>query len=330
MKTTTNAYKKTKHKKIKEFFDFIIERQNMWHKRFVQHKTYPFSKDQVLAVNKFTNIYRQLDRTSLWVHDNIVNHYTKSNKTITDKKNAILSIVMFRWFNNIKIHEEIGILRYDNFDLVKYEKELLKLKETMPLSNSAAYLTPCLSGRTQLTALMELLTTVYNDIDSFIEVFTNATEGSEIMSKLRSLFGIGSFMAYEMYCDIVETGMTECTLNSVISKGPGSNKGMYLIFDNHNYVDNFNYLFDNQHMYTKRLKFNNYLEPVEDKLSLRVIEHSLCEFMKYKRLQAIPSGKKTSNTKYKSVSDMPNATIDSTGMALSYKKPLPEFISDRS
>ena len=305
---------------IKKFFEFVIERQEMWHRRFVLKQEYPFSEDTILANNKFTNVYRQLDKTSLWVHTNIIKPYNESNKTLLDKRNVLLNIVNFRWFNNYHIHYELGLLDHSTFDVNMYANGLVEYIKEKPLSNTSAYLTPSISGQTQIESNAILLTVLHSQIDLYIDRMSKIKNGGDLKDLIKTLPYLGNFMSYEIYCDLVETDLTSCNLDSVISKGPGSAKGMKLIFGNNNYLDNMKTLYNVQGEYLKDFKYNNYLEPKDGSLSYRVIEHSLCEYMKYVRLEEnYTLNKTTSNTKYKKV-PIVDIIVDGSGMGIIDKK----------
>ena len=50
---------------IQNFFEFIFNRQEIWHKRTVLRQEAPWSADEIFQTYKFCNVYRELDGGTL-------------------------------------------------------------------------------------------------------------------------------------------------------------------------------------------------------------------------------------------------------------------------
>src|SRR5689334_7766826 len=72
-----------------EFFETMFERQEIWYKRFVEKKDRPWTKDKFFANHKFTNVYRELDRSSQWLINNVI-------LKAKDERNLIFQILLYR------------------------------------------------------------------------------------------------------------------------------------------------------------------------------------------------------------------------------------------
>lgn len=50
------------------FFKFVAERQTIWRRR--QKSPFPWTQDPILLQHRFSNIFRELDKTSIWIRIN--------------------------------------------------------------------------------------------------------------------------------------------------------------------------------------------------------------------------------------------------------------------
>lgn len=79
-------------------FAFIKERHSVYLKRQAG-EPFPWTEDPILQRYRFTNVYRELDTTTIWFRDNV--------RTPHDGRHVMLATVIFRWFNRIKTAEAI-------------------------------------------------------------------------------------------------------------------------------------------------------------------------------------------------------------------------------
>ena len=102
---------------LRLFFETLYERQLIWKKRFIDNKERPWTDDEILRDNKFTNVYRELDRSSQWEIKNIL-----MDKGL-NLENLVWKILVYRTFNNpqtfeagIKVGYRNGIPNYEDYD----------------------------------------------------------------------------------------------------------------------------------------------------------------------------------------------------------------------
>lgn len=86
----------TKH--AAAFFAFARERHSI-HLRRRAGQPWPWTDDHVLRKYSFTNVFRELDKTTVW--------WRAVSDTIRDKPEVLLATVLFRWFNRITTGEAI-------------------------------------------------------------------------------------------------------------------------------------------------------------------------------------------------------------------------------
>lgn len=99
------------------YWDFAIERMKIFHQKD-NGLPRPWTEDAILNRNYFTNCYRELDKTTLWIHDWL-------QPCLHDKKLALLNIMFARYINLPKTLEITG-----NISLDKKENEESRQKFT--------------------------------------------------------------------------------------------------------------------------------------------------------------------------------------------------------
>jgi hypothetical protein len=119
------------------------------------------------------------------------------------------------------------------------------------------------------------------------------TDPTKIMKELINLRQVGKFLAYEIFTDLTYTGLILFNDNDYVSIGPGAEEGLVNMgVERENHLTELYHLRDNQESYMKaledrdkiKLKWKDICIPDVPKLSARNIEHSLCEFRKYRNI----------------------------------------------
>lgn len=84
---------------LNRFFAFSRERHAVYLRRRAGRER-PWTTDPVISKYRFTNIFRELDRTTIWFRENVRDHYTRDPA-------CILATLVFRLFNRISTAEFI-------------------------------------------------------------------------------------------------------------------------------------------------------------------------------------------------------------------------------
>jgi hypothetical protein len=82
------------------FFAYARARHAIHLRRTAGRPRSEWTSDPVLAAYRFCNIFRELDRTTIWFRDNV-------REGIRDRPEVLLATVLFRWFNRITTGEAI-------------------------------------------------------------------------------------------------------------------------------------------------------------------------------------------------------------------------------
>jgi len=289
---------------IDGFFEFMHERHLIWYRRFI--KNFPrekWTKDHILKTTKYTNVYRQLDRGSLWFIKNIMNPYLKLKKGKKKKKafkNFVWQTIIYRLCNRIETFEEVGIPDYYNFDPEEFYGRLKAITDRGQSVMTSAHLTcPTPKGLKKYEGYLLAIFDLYKKLDFICKELKNADSAEKIFLIVKSIHCVGGFIAYEVYCDFCYAKIGGFTTNDFVNVGPGAREALKLLYPSTKSQfaaeERLRQLHHNQNKHFKHLgikfRWYNGYEPVKDQLSLRSIEHSLCEYSKY-WLQTRNLGKK--------------------------------------
>lgn len=265
-----------------DFWQFVYDRQEIWHKRFVQKLPPPWTNDEIFKKYKFTNTMREMDRNTIYVLKNIVNN------SKMDNVNKAFNVIVFRIFNRIETYEALGVQDAYNFDRNKMKATLDAIKATGKPVFPAAYMMCAkqLQGTpSKIDKFVETISQIQITFPTLYTVICNAPP-EIVVEMLASYPGISNFLAYEFWCDLVYVkGLMQYGINDYVNIGPGAFKGLRHIFPTIKEKDmpaKIYEMWKSQH-----IKFDiigvDFKFYQGELLNVRSIEHCLCEFDKYHR-----------------------------------------------
>lgn len=87
-----------------EFWDFVQARMEVFWKKD-QGIPYPWTEDEIISKNRFCNVYRELDRTTLELHE-------LAQPVLHDLELSLLNFSYMRWVGLPEIISKIGLLNF--------------------------------------------------------------------------------------------------------------------------------------------------------------------------------------------------------------------------
>lgn len=294
-----------------DFFRFVLLRQLTWFNRWVlilPRDQWP--ADPVFQKHRFTNVYRFLDRGTQFAVGEIMEKSTTGVSLLQD-------LLVYRYTNNIRTYQNIiGAVRDGDFKVVRETIEE-QVNEGHNLYTSAYITTYCPKwhmGKPIRSLVRQLQ--VLQDSAWDLEASLDAAETPEEAHKaFLAIHGIGPFLAYQLLGDLripLAVNDGKPTLNHINTEtwthiGAGAKAGLALItkrpaawkWTKTSAIDTALQLRDMQLDMFKTLETDGlprfpfitdwsrdplFGDPVP--LTVHDIEHSLCEFFKYKRAQA--------------------------------------------
>lgn len=244
---------------IEEFFDFMIERHNIWKRRF-RGDPPPWTDDEILQNFRFTNVFRELDKG------------TKALRLMLQEKSVsgefVWNIIWYRLFNWFEHAFNPG---YCNPKILR-ESLTKKHSKGLKLFTSAHMTWGPETGRPKFLSFLDILDELWERKDDLCLDIEECVEMKEVFDLLKKISGVGPFISYEIVCDLrwyfeFDDILTWCNV------GPGAKRGLQRLGMNPT-IQSCIRLFD---------MAPHFLKIQEVKFELREIEHSLCEFDKYQR-----------------------------------------------
>jgi hypothetical protein len=266
-----------------EFFQFMFERHMIWYRRFKLKKPPPWTTDKILRDYKFTNVYRELDRGTIWYMEHVV-------PAANSQLDLLWLTIMYRLLNRVETFEQTGWVNYSEWGKCRqaWFRELKILHEKESVFTSAHLTLPVgigHQGMSKLDKYRQVLEYTHQNLKHIYGKLRKATQLKVVWDLLREIPCVGPFIAYEVCCDLILTETIPFTENDWANPGPGCKKGLRIIFpmlrSDKEFLDKMKHLQKTQQVYFMRLGLDFPYLYKNTPLTLRSIEHSLCEFQKY-------------------------------------------------
>lgn len=298
-------------KEYVEFWRYILERQRIWYKRFILKQLPPWTSNSVLQRYHFCNNYRELDKGTIY----LINKLTPLK---ANRKKVLFNVVAYRFFNSYGFFDKIGGLldpvTYDAHVFIKTLDELIAKVESL---YSPAYIVspfvikPNYRPKDKHVQLAFIIEVLQAKIDELVAKIDSANTPKESFESLKEIPNVGNFLAYEFwtdltYFDFFKQGWTD---NDFVNIGPGARWGLNIMMGKdvkgyllspEDYLKLLYILRDSMPNALKQLDLLEEWLKIAYKtaysnlpfLSLRNIEHSLCEYRKYWRIKNNKSGRR--------------------------------------
>lgn len=263
----------------------------------------PWTDDPVLRTRRFTNVFRELDRTTVWFRENL-------RTPLRNSKWVVPATVIFRWFNLISTGEIIapyllnpwlGRAKGDYESLLQsMEKAVREAKPSGPWVTGSYVV---FSGKNN----GDKLTGLFSFIRSFLRWWYEGDgerawfSGNSVHSIQRAheilgqRDGLSGFTAYEVVTDLRWTpAVGTLRVNGWAHVGPGATRGVSRLLYGHERGMNQDSHRDQVLMqkemqtllgYSKQDRFWPQNDLDWPAWELRDVEHTLCEFDKYERVR---------------------------------------------
>lgn len=281
------------------FFKTMFERHKIWENRFILHKEREqWTTNQLFKKYKFTNVYRQLDRSSQF----LINKYIRSNDNLT---NIIFKCLLYKFFNRSDAFiSDLVIPSVENYerDSKEFFKSIKQYKKVLFHNAYSTYRNAKHQGfQSNIDGFQrKAFPYIHQNIYKIEELVVKA-DIQNLIKFFTSIYMIGGFLAHEFFLDMTyipkyNQNFKDLKINGMMytNLGPGSAEGLKMIFpDKKQYNNDFKYGYkilmnaaekqlakygdfyyikwDHDH-YTKDQKFN---------FTYSQIQHWLCQFYKY-------------------------------------------------
>lgn len=283
MKVREDAYK--------HYFYFIQERMDIFWRRY-EGQNYPYSKDPILTNNKFTNVYRSLDRVSQYLIKDVIYNSKNENAKAED---ILLRIIMFKIFNKIDtwefLEQEIGELTIENFDPTQISKSLTDLIKLQPIFNGAYMMTGTHQNYNHLKSKHEKWLHMVKDefiTNRKFDKIINAKSLEEVYNILNGCAFLGGFLSYQYAIDFNYSTAINFDENSFVKAGIGAIRGIKKCFtdlEKYTCEDAIKFTQDNLEHYQEKFGQNKFKNLFGRNPTLLDLQNCFCETDKYLRVK---------------------------------------------
>lgn len=292
MRTTTLTDKMVDkgplEKRVDLYFETAIERHKVY-KRRLAGKPRPWSTNPIFNNYRFCNVYRELDKCTIWLRENWREPYASH-------PNLAFAMALFRLINWPPTLEEIGFpVRWNPEKALKAINARIQKEQKV---YTGAYLLGggiAKGGDRGSYLVNEVLTPLQKNLIGWSSVDRTSNEQSLCAAWLyfRQHRGIGDFLAYEIVSDLRHTHYLNKAFDIMTwaNPGPGALRGLTRLWGydvktrkHDGWVFPKNRA--NEAM-QNLLKLSKQKIPSSmPKWEMREVEHWLCETDKYNRIQA--------------------------------------------
>ncbi len=206
-----------------ERFLYLCHERHQIYLRRKAGMEWPWTDDEILQTYYFTNTYRELDKTTVWLRENIREPLAGDNR-------VLMATIIFRWFNLINTGE---ILKAHNLFTDWNEKksvELLKFANIDGPVFTGAFMVKAGNGPPgcKIPMVCECISEVWKEQKSIIDVCKSDCRMEALQNILVQFRGLGDFMAYEIVCDVRFTHLLQdaTDVDTWCNVGPGAMRGL--------------------------------------------------------------------------------------------------------
>lgn len=294
--------------RIEEFFAFARERHEIYLRRR-SGQPWPWTDDEILREGKFTNVYRELDRTTQWFSGHV-------REPMRSCPEVLLATVVFRWFNRIITGEAI-FQQLGTFSGGSAWEVFLESEDPEDLRHAitawcgpgpyvtGAYIIKTPDGYSKLSGVLASVGWFCRgtpDLHGSAMGWRQVAETclgrpgeiplQDVWSWLREHPYLGDFMAYEIVTDLAHTDLLEGApdIMTWANPGPGTMRGLNRLHDRpiNRLAGRELYIREMQELLeVSRDGWQDLWPDGRDwpAWTMREVEHTLCEWDKYERVR---------------------------------------------
>lgn len=203
-------------KNIDQFFSTARERYRIKLKRDAG-EPWPWTEDKIFREWRFCNVFREEDRSTTWLRENVRDPLRNSSPLILTS-----AIMFYRWFNRPEVGKIIKDLLLDPFDT---EEAYQRLKDVKPVV-TGAYMLRTPTGSDKLSGVLEYINNAKKLLPSVISRFDGTLEGA--WTAIQGIDGMGPFTAAEVVQDLRWTPVLQDApdVRTWTNPGPGCRRGL--------------------------------------------------------------------------------------------------------
>ena len=286
-----------------EFFAFARERHQIYLDR-AAGKPEPWTDDPILGTYRFTNVFRELDRTTVWFRENVRDRLSELSPY-----KQVLGTILFRTLNRISsgeilftkghictnvpsgwsyLHDSSNVLRIGVSDM---EDELRGALPSGPWV-TGAFIVKTPDGMDKLAGALWIVEQARQRLPATLAAWDTLEPSQRSLERLHGLLSaypyLGGFTTYEIVSDLrwMPILSEAPDIMTWAHAGPGAKRGINRILgrDKDAPLTQAKALMVMQDLVEAAQYVENWPH-VWHKWEMREVEHTLCEWDKYERVR---------------------------------------------
>ncbi len=233
-------------KHVDRFFAYARERHSMYLRRMAGEPE-PWTKDKILYKYRFTNVFRELDKTTAWFRKYV-------RDPLRDKPEVLLATVAFRLLNRIETGEAVfcqtvlplgqnkSVSAFEQFlgdsDVRHLKRAIVQYVGKRGPYVTGAYIISSPSGYSKLDGMLRVIGDFAKKSGwrAYAEMLRNISGQATLQGThewLRDQPFLGNFHSYEIVTDLRWTVLLDRApdINTWANMGPGAKRGLNRIHD---------------------------------------------------------------------------------------------------
>jgi hypothetical protein len=269
--------------RAKQFFMLARERYNIMLRKN-RGDPWPWTQDTHFQTWRFTNIFREDDKTTRWFRENIRDPLNEKATTEAGRLKLVESTMIFRWFNRISTNNLLKDMLLGTWDSQEAKRRLRNESTVF----TGAYIVIGQPFMPKLDGVLAAIDNARPKLPHMIPGWGPTLEGA--WEDIKTIDYLGGFMAHEIVQDLRYTKILEnaTDINTWGNLGPGAIRGISWLVYGHG--DGFNNSVSQQKkmlaLMAELLEMSRDPEnwPAEwPKWEMHQVEFLLCETAKYFR-----------------------------------------------
>lgn len=257
------------------FWRYMNERYQIWLNRKAG-KPKPWTNDPILQNYKFTNVFREHDRGTVWLRKNFLEPHRDDDLSL-----VAFNICWYRMFNWVGTGMQLGWQTNWNAGEIKAKLTEAKIKGAQVFTGAHIIYSP--PGRPKINSIVDVCSDLYHACvaaDIIQDVAKSSHSMELVFDSLCEVYCVGGFMAHEMVQDMAHTRLLEDAVdrNTWTNMGPGAQRGLQRLGlpcrNQKEGLASMVGLFERRHQFWKH----------DVDLELHCIEFALCELSKYAKV----------------------------------------------
>lgn len=265
---------------VREYFATARERFLIWIRR-VHGVDRPWTTDAAMARYRFCNVFREQDRTTVWIQRNV-------RGPLYGEERVVTAMVACRFINRIETLE--ALLRGGLFDSWNALRAIKVLSGMRPIVG-AAYMIKTPTGMDKLHGVISVIDNIASRQNEIVDHIRANPTLESAWQKMQEFNFVGSFIAYEIVSDLRHTLLLHdaTDVNTWAAPGPGASKGLSWL--QNRTISSVPYsksaaarALDMMKALLELSRDTTYWPPDWPQWEMREVEHWLCEYFKWVRV----------------------------------------------